>query len=198
MSSFIVQLLSCLTLWDPIAGSTPGFSVLFCLLEFAQAPVHWVDDAIQPSHSLLPPSPPALNLSQNQGFFPPVNQLFTLGGQSTGASASVLVLPMNIQSWFSLGSNQSSFLVEITKQTNLKHLPSSDTYEARFEQSFHLYYKQQPHASLDVIDGNWHLQRQQEVWGPEGISRIYTLSRGPRLLSPLTCGKAGPMLLPEL
>ena len=49
--------------------SMPGFLVLHSLPEFAQTLVHWVDDAIQPSHSLLPPSPPALNLSQHWGFF---------------------------------------------------------------------------------------------------------------------------------
>ena len=37
--------------------------------EFAQVHVHWLGDAIQPSHLLLPPSPPALNLSQHQGLF---------------------------------------------------------------------------------------------------------------------------------
>ena len=37
--------------------------------EFAQTQVHWVDDVIQPSHSLSPPSPPALNLFQYQGLF---------------------------------------------------------------------------------------------------------------------------------
>ena len=47
--------------------STPGFPVLHYLLQFAQTQVHRVDDAIQPSHSLSPPSP-ALNLSQ-QGLF---------------------------------------------------------------------------------------------------------------------------------
>ena len=47
-------------------GSTPGFPVHHHLLEFAQTHVHWVGDAIQPSHSLLSPSP-ALNLSQHQG-----------------------------------------------------------------------------------------------------------------------------------
>ena len=180
-----------------MACSKPDFPVLFYLLEFAQTPAHWVDDAIQPSHSLLPTSPPALNLSQNQ-FFPPVSQLFTLGGQSIGASVSVLVLPMNIQSWFSLGSNQSSFMVEIQKEINPKHLPSSDIYEARLEQSFLLYYKQQPHASLDIINGNWHLQRQQEVWRPEGIRKFIPCPGVHFLLSPLTYGKAGPMLLPEL
>ena len=47
--------------------STPGFPVLHHLLELAQTHVHRVGDAIQPSHPLLSPSPPALNLSQHQG-----------------------------------------------------------------------------------------------------------------------------------
>ena len=46
--------------------SMSGFSVLLYLLEFAQTQVHWVNNAIQPSHPLSPPSPPALNLSQHQ------------------------------------------------------------------------------------------------------------------------------------
>ena len=53
----------------PVVCSTLGFSVLLYLQEFAQTHVHWVGDAIQPSHSLLPSSPPALNLSQHQGLF---------------------------------------------------------------------------------------------------------------------------------
>ena len=48
---------SCPTLCDPIDCSTPGFSALHYLLEFAQTPAPWVSDAIQPSHSLSPPSP---------------------------------------------------------------------------------------------------------------------------------------------
>ena len=60
---------SCPTLCHPMNCSTPGFPVLYCLLEFAQTQVHWVDDAIQSSHSLLPPSPPAFSLSQHQGLF---------------------------------------------------------------------------------------------------------------------------------
>ena len=60
---------SCLTLCDPMDCSTPGFPVLHSLLEFAQTHVHLVGDAIQPSHPLLPPSPPAFNLSQLQGLF---------------------------------------------------------------------------------------------------------------------------------
>ena len=45
----------------------PGFPVLHYLPEFVQTHVHWVSDAIEPSHPLLPPSPPALSLSQHQG-----------------------------------------------------------------------------------------------------------------------------------
>ena len=44
----------CLTLCDPMNCSTPGFPVLHYSPEFTQTPVHWVDDAIQPSHPLSP------------------------------------------------------------------------------------------------------------------------------------------------
>ena len=80
--------------------STPGFPVLYYLPEFVQIHVHRV---IQPSHPLLSPFPPTLNLSQHRlstGSFP-VSWLFASDGQSIKASASVL--PMNIQGGFSLG-----------------------------------------------------------------------------------------------
>ena len=92
---------SCPTLCDPMDCSTPGFPVLHHLLKLAQTHVHWVGDAIQPSHPLFSPSSPAFNLSQHQGLFQWVN--FTSGGQSIGASASASVLPMNIQDWSPLG-----------------------------------------------------------------------------------------------
>ena len=53
----------------PTDRNTPGFPVLYCLLEFAQTHVHWVGDAIQPSHPLSSPSLPALSLPQHQGLF---------------------------------------------------------------------------------------------------------------------------------
>ena len=53
----------------PMNCSTPGLPVHYQLLEFTQTHVHRVGDAIQPSHPLSSPSPPALNLSQNQGLF---------------------------------------------------------------------------------------------------------------------------------
>ena len=67
-SCYLVSQL-CLTLCTPMDCSTPGFPVLHYLLECAQIHVHWVDDAIQPSHLLSSPSPHVLNLCQHQGLF---------------------------------------------------------------------------------------------------------------------------------
>ena len=65
----VVQLLSsCPALCDPTDCNTPAFPVLHCLPECAQIHVHWISDAIQPSHPLFPPSP-ALSFSQHQGLF---------------------------------------------------------------------------------------------------------------------------------
>ena len=60
---------SCPTFCNPMDYSMPGFPVFHYLLEFAQTHVHWVGDAIQPSHILSSPSPPAFNLSQHQSLF---------------------------------------------------------------------------------------------------------------------------------
>ena len=65
---------SCLTLCDPMNRSTPGLPVHHQLLEFTQTHVHWVGDAIQPSHPLLSPSPD-FNLSQHQGLYQWVSSL---------------------------------------------------------------------------------------------------------------------------
>ena len=56
------------TLCDPMDCSTPGFSVLHHLPDFAHIHIHWVSDAIQPSHPLSSPSS-TLNLSQHQGLY---------------------------------------------------------------------------------------------------------------------------------
>ena len=65
----------CPTLCSPVDCSTPGFPVHHQLPELAQTYVHRVDDAIQPSHPLSSPSPPAFNLSQHQGLFQWVSSL---------------------------------------------------------------------------------------------------------------------------
>ena len=64
---------SCPSLCDPMNHSMPGLPVHHQLPEFTQTHVHWVGDAIQPSHPLLSPSPPAPNPSQHQGLFQWVN-----------------------------------------------------------------------------------------------------------------------------
>ena len=91
--SSVTQL--CPTLCDPMDCSMPGLPVHHQLPALAQTHVHRVGDAIQPSHPLLSPSPPAFSLSQHQGLFK--SQFFASGGQSIGVSASTSVLPMNIQ-----------------------------------------------------------------------------------------------------
>ena len=60
---------SCLTLCNPMNCSTPGLPVHHQLPEFTQTQVQQVSDAIQPSHPLSSPSPPAPNLSQHQSLF---------------------------------------------------------------------------------------------------------------------------------
>ena len=92
---------SCLTLCNPINRSMPGFLVHHQLPEFTQTHVHRVGDAIQPSHPLLSPSPPTPSIPASGSFR--MNQLFASGGQSTGASASASVLPINTQDWSPLG-----------------------------------------------------------------------------------------------
>ena len=90
-----VQSLSHDLLCDPMNCSTSGFTVYHQLPDLAQTHVHPVSDAIQPSHPLLSPSPPALNLSQHEFF--PITQLFASHGQSIEVSTSASVLPVNIQ-----------------------------------------------------------------------------------------------------
>ena len=70
---------SCLTLCNPMDCSMPVFHALYHLLELAQTHVLWVSDAIQPSHPLSFPSPPAFNHSQHQGFL--MSWLFASGSQ---------------------------------------------------------------------------------------------------------------------
>ena len=88
---------SCPIICDAMNRSTPGLPVHHQLPEFTQTHVHRVRDAIQPSHPLSSPSPPAPNPSQHQSF--PMSQLFTWGGQSTGVSASASLLPKKSQGW---------------------------------------------------------------------------------------------------
>ena len=93
---------SCPTLCDPMNHSTPVLPVHHQLPEFTQTHVHWVGDAIQPSHPLSSPENSRLQSFSASGSFP-MSQFFGSGGQSIGVSASTLLLPMDIQDWFPLG-----------------------------------------------------------------------------------------------
>ena len=96
---------SCLTLCDRMNSSMPGLPVHHQLPEFTQTQVHRVSDAIQPSHPLLSPSPPAANPSCHQSLPAsesfPMSQLFSWGGQSTGVSALASFLPKKSEGWSS-------------------------------------------------------------------------------------------------
>ena len=80
---------SCPTLCNPTDCSMPGFPVHHQLLELAQTHVHRVGDAIQTSHPLLSPSPPALNLSQHQGLFQWVSSSHQVGQRIGAFSFSI-------------------------------------------------------------------------------------------------------------
>ena len=121
---------SCLAICNPMDCSTPGFPIIHHLQELAQTHIHWVGDAIQPSHSLTFLNPPAFNLSQQRFFW----KIFSVSGNESvlrwpkvGASASASVLPKNIQNFFPLGltglfSLQSNRLSRVfsTPQTKCK------------------------------------------------------------------------------
>ena len=116
----------CLTLCDPTDSSTPGLPAHHQLPEPAQTHIHWVSDAIQPSHPLSSPSPPAFNPSQHQSF--PMSQLFASGGRSIGVSASASVIPKNTQNWFPLEwsgwiSLQSKGLSRVFSNTTVQKHP---------------------------------------------------------------------------
>ena len=140
----------CLTICDPMVYSTPGFPVLHYLTEFAQTHVHWVNDAIQQSHPLLSPSPPALNLSQHQGFFQWVSSLHQV--------AKVLVLQLQSfqwifrVAWFDLcavqGTLESLLLHHILKVTIL---PCSTFFMVQLSHPYRLLEKP-PEFSISEIN----------------------------------------------
>ena len=93
---------SCPTLWDPMNCSTSGLPVHHQLLEFTQTHVHWVSDAIQPSHPLSSPSPPVPNPSQHQSLFQWVNSshevyIYFMGNRWGNSGNSVRLYFLGLQ-----------------------------------------------------------------------------------------------------
>ena len=120
--SSVAQL--CPTLCNPMNRSTPGLPVHHQLLEFTQTHVHWVGDAIEPSHPLSSPASPTFNLSQHQDLFKWVSSSHQVA-KVLRVSASASVLPTNIQDWFPLGwtgwiSLQSKGLSRVFSNTTVQ------------------------------------------------------------------------------
>ena len=132
---------SCPTLCDPMNHSTPGLPVHHQFPESTQTHVHWVGNAIQPSHPLSSPSPPAQSFPASRSF--QMSQLFTSGGQSIGVSASVSVLPMNTQDrsslvWIGWISLQSKGLSRVFSNTKVqKHQFFSAQLSSQFNSHIH-------------------------------------------------------------
>ena len=121
--SSVTQL--CQTLCNPMDYSKPGFSVHHQLLELAQTYVLWVNDAIQPSHSVIPFFS-CLQSSPASGSF--LMSVQHIRWPKYWSLASESVLPMNMQGWFPLGltsliSLQSKGLsrVQVSNTTVQKH-----------------------------------------------------------------------------
>ena len=125
---------SCPTLCDLMNRSTPGLPVHHQLLEFTQIHAHRVGDAIQPSHPLSSPSPPALNLSQHQILFQSVSSShqmakvleFQLQHQPSSEHPGLISFRMD---WLDLlavqGTRKSLIPHHSSKASILRHLPGS-------------------------------------------------------------------------
>ena len=142
-----------MALCDPMKYSTPGLPVLHYIPELPQTHVHWVGDDIQP---MLSPYFSDFNLSQHQGFFP-MSQLFALGGQTIGTSASVL--PMDIQCWYPLRLTGLIYLLSrdsqgIFSSTTIRNYPLLGTQTSLWSNS---------------LIGTWLLEKQY-LWLYEPLS----------------------------
>ena len=125
--SSVTQL--CPTLCDPINCSMPGLPVHHQLPKLTRTHVHWVGDAIQPSHPLLSPSPPTFNLPQHQGLFKWVSSLQQV--------AKVLQLHLQYQSFqwiLGLISFRMDWLDFLAVQVTLKSLLQHHSSKASFLQ----------------------------------------------------------------
>ena len=123
--SSVAQL--CLTLCDPINCSMPGLPVHHQLPKLTGTHVHWVGDAIQPSHPLSSPSPPTFNLPQHQGLFKWVSSLQQV--------AKVLQFQLQYQSFqwilglISFSMDWLDFLaVQVTLKSLLQHHSSKASF----------------------------------------------------------------------
>ena len=148
---------------QPMDWSMPGLLVHHQLLEFTQIHVYWVGDGIQPSHPLSPPSPPALNPSQHQGFFQWVS--------TSHQVAKVLQLRLQhksfqwifridlLSNWLGLISLQSKGLVRIFSNTTVQK---------------HQILRSQPSLWSNSHIHTWLLKKPQ-LWRQTFVSKVMSL-----------------------
>ena len=113
VSIVVVQSLSWVLLFVTPWVAARQASLSLTIPEFVQVHVHWIGDAIQPSHPLVPSFFFCLHSFPASGSFP-MSWLFPSGGQSTEASVSASVLPMSIQGWYCSIITFSEFIYLIT------------------------------------------------------------------------------------
>ena len=142
--------------------SPPGLPVHHHLPEFAQTHVHWVSDAIQPTHPVFPFSSCLQSFPASGSF--PMSRLFTSGGQSIGFSASASVLPMNIQDCFPLGLTGLIFLLSkglsrvFSNTTVQKHQFLSAQPSLWSNSHIHTWLLEKPYLWLDgPLSAKWRL-----------------------------------------
>ena len=137
---------SCLTLCNPMYCSTPGFSVRHQFPELAQTHVHQVSDAIQTSHLLLSPSPPAFSLSQNQGLFQGVSsshQMAKVPLLKSGKLRWLVQVSTEIKTW------NGNIITSFTTRIGLKcRMPSQFEFQIR---TFFFKHKDIPNIAWDIL-----------------------------------------------
>ena len=116
---------SCPALYDPMGCSMPGLPVHHQLPKLTQTHVHWVSDAIQPSHPLSSPSPPSFNISQHKGLFKWVSSLRQVIKVLEVQLQHQSFQWMNVQDWSPLGwtgwiSLQSKGLSRVFSNTSVQ------------------------------------------------------------------------------
>ena len=152
---------SCLTLYNPVDCSMPGFLVLLYLPEFGQAHVHWVVMGMPSNHLSLCCS--LLLLPPNQGLFQWVGFLHQ-AAKVLGVTASALVLPMNIQDWFPLGwtgliSLLSKELLRVVASLKVRKCSFFGGQPSLWSNVQHPYMTSEKNHSFDYLD----LCRQSDV-----------------------------------
>ena len=150
---------SCLTLCDPMNCSMPGLPVHHQLLESTQTHVHWVDDAIQPSHPLSSLSPPVLNLSQHQGLFKRVNSLHQV--------AKVLEFQLQNQSWIVTGRTN------VEAETTILWPPDAKNWLIWKDPDAGKDWRQEEKGTTEDKMVGWHHRFNRRVW-VNSVSWLWT------------------------